>query len=519
MKENVKSLSRRDALLAGVVGLSAAINPRESIAHGVSGDTPYLQAVPGTGLKYYLIPYDENGVERRWSGVSCSEQAARELARLPITDVFLFSHGWQGDVPAAKDQYNRWIATMADCRADWEAMRRVRPDFLPLLIGLHWPSLPFGDEELRGTSVGAGSKSAGVDENLVELYASRIADTRRSRQALRTVLANRHTPQGEALSPEVAEALRALQQEAGLRSQGVAGAPGADCEAFDPQRMYRALRDERVGRIGGSLEAQAGASDLLVDFLRTLSFWKMKDRARQFGESGGRRLLTTLQSAVPGNRSVRFHLMGHSFGCIVVSATLAGVPGSATSSRPINSLTLVQGALSLWSYCSRIPYSPATRGYFRSIIDRQLVNGPIITTQSSFDTAVGKWYPLAAGVARQVAYATQDQPVFPKYAGVGAFGLQGEGLNLERRDILPITASYGFRSGGIYNLECSTVIRNGDAVSGAHSDICHPEVAHAIWEAATVESPAPRPPPLPPPPAPRPPSPEPRRRILPWRRR
>lgn len=35
------------------------------------------------------------------------------------------------------------------------------------------------------------------------------------------------------------------------------------------------------------------------------------------------------------------------------------------------------------------------------------IAGPILTTQSRFDTAVGRWYPLGAGAARQpeVAHA------------------------------------------------------------------------------------------------------------------
>ena len=31
------------------------------------------------------------------------------VAREPITDVFLMSHGWKGDVPSAREQYGRWI--------------------------------------------------------------------------------------------------------------------------------------------------------------------------------------------------------------------------------------------------------------------------------------------------------------------------------------------------------------------------------------------------------------------------
>ena len=34
----------------------------------------------------------------------------------------------------------------------WRSMRATRPDFRPLLIGLHWPSEPFGNEELGVSS-------------------------------------------------------------------------------------------------------------------------------------------------------------------------------------------------------------------------------------------------------------------------------------------------------------------------------------------------------------------------------
>jgi hypothetical protein len=37
--------------------------------------------------------------------------------------------------------------------------------------------------------------------------------------------------------------------------------------------------------------------------------------------------------AVPPGRDVRFHLMGHSFGCIVVSGTVAGPLGRLTGAK------------------------------------------------------------------------------------------------------------------------------------------------------------------------------------------
>jgi pimeloyl-ACP methyl ester carboxylesterase len=201
----------------------------------------------------------------------------------------------------------------------------------------------------------------------------------------------------------------------------------------------------------------------------------MKDRGRLIGEAGAHRLLRQLQDA---RADARFHLMGHSFGCIVVSAAAAGPAGGGLA-RPVDSLVLVQGALSLWSYCSRIDGAGGRPGYFRRA--GNAVKGPLVTTQSVFDTAVGRLYPLAAGVARQVVFAPEE---FPRYGGVGTFGLQGPGLDIVGGPMLAADADYNFQPGKIYNLNGDAYIRNGGGLAGAHSDITGPQVAHAVWEAA-----------------------------------
>jgi hypothetical protein len=72
----------------------------------------------------------------------------------------------------------------------------------------------------------------------------------------------------------------------------------------------------------------------------------------------------------------------------------------------------------------------------------------------------------------------------PKYGAIGTFGLQGAGLAIEPRDISrDVTKAYGFVPGRVYNLKSDEVIRTGGGLSGAHSDIAHPEVGHAFWEA------------------------------------
>jgi hypothetical protein len=314
---------------------------------------------------------------------------------------------------------------------------------------------------------------------MVDAAAGQLVDTPAARTALRTLFTSAlDDPAPDELPPEVVAAYQVLQTEAGQGAAGPAGAPGEDIERFDPEGIFQeAMEDE--GAFGGG----AGLSALLSP-LRQLSFWQMKGRARRIGESGAATLLRRLQGAA-GTREVRFHLMGHSFGCIVVSATVNG-PAGAASRTPVHSLFLAQGALSLWAYCSDIPEARGQHGYFHQLIAKGKVAGPIVTTQSRFDTAVRVYYPLGAGAARQVDFAPGK---LPKYGGVGVFGIQGPGIELEGRPMLPTGGDYGFHAGRVYNLDSSAFINEGSGSSGAHSDIAKPAVAHAFWQAVATPTP------------------------------
>src|SRR4029077_17442005 len=101
-----------------------------------------LRKIPAIGLEYYLVCVDGAGWERADDpdGIDgrLIPRVEEELATEPYTDVFLMSHGWMGDVPAAVRQYDLGIGAMAACADDLERARRVRPGFRPLLVGLHW---------------------------------------------------------------------------------------------------------------------------------------------------------------------------------------------------------------------------------------------------------------------------------------------------------------------------------------------------------------------------------------------
>jgi hypothetical protein len=370
---------------------------------------------------------------------------------------------------------------MAKERSDRDRIARQRPGFRGLLVGIHWPSLPWGDEDLGAVSFAPTADPAAA---LVEDYARRLGDSPEVRRHLRTIAEAAMAPGApDRLPPQVSDAYLQLDQSLGLGSEGVAGPPGADRESFEPGSIYyEALSLPELTEGVSFAPGRGAARDALLAPLRTLSFWQMKARACLIGEDSVHPLLVAWQRATT-DRGVRFHLVGHSFGCIVATAAVTGPTGSPGLPRPVASLSLLQGALSLWSYCGEIPHARGRAGYFHRLFAEGRVRGPVITTQSRYDRAVGTWYPMAARAAGQVAYAAG----LPKYGGVGSFGIQGQDLRPANIAMGSDATDYRFELGRPYNLEASRFICRGGGFSGAHSDIGRPEVAHAVWSAIIGE--------------------------------
>ncbi|MDX2039913.1 MAG: hypothetical protein SF097_01635 [Acidobacteriota bacterium] len=441
-----------------------------------------IRPVPGTQFQYYLVNYDKDGNERfgGQEGVSSSVMLD-EFKTGGYTDVIIMSHGWMGDVPAAINQYDRWMPNLFTVPADIEAMKKKRPGFKPLLVGLHWPSLPWGDEDDDGSfGFDPNSEAGKIVAAAVDDYAARLGDTPEIRKQLETIL-TAALDEHDSLPDDVRQAYVALGNLLGFSSGSESAAIDADQASVDPDQIFReAVEQEQMDLETGSFSKMSFFGNLLSP-LRTFSFWEMKSRARTFGESGANSLLRTMQQiAADAGRQVDFHLMGHSFGCIVVTAMAAGKPADSPLLKPVSSITLAQGALSIWAYSPSVKFDGGKPGYFNPLLKKNCVKGAIVTTQSEHDRAVGTFYKIGAGVAGQVSFGSE----MPKIGALGAFGIQGVDNIAEGLVMKPVGEQYSFKPGRIYNLESSNVIKNGGGFSGAHSDIVHPEVAHALWQAA-----------------------------------
>jgi phosphatidylserine/phosphatidylglycerophosphate/cardiolipin synthase-like enzyme len=445
-----------------------------------------LRQTPRLHIPYFLLAYGSDGAERTDDpdGINhvLSARILEETSERLPSDVFIQCHGWLDNIPGAIVRYDEWIDSMADLSADISAMGS---GFSPLWIGLHWPSLPWGQEEIPTPSaLMSFTTDHSRQSQLLESYLERLGlrNSLDAREALGTIFrANRTSPVRPYLAPDVERAYRTLLDLMKFESDGMGSAPDTDMAAFDPNLALRAMQVD-----ASPLSFSIGGS--LLSPLRVLSFWNMKRRARTVGENGMHDLLKAIQSI---SQRIRVHITGHSFGCIVGTSIIAGPGGQQLPARSVDSLALLQGAVSLWSFADRIPATNGV-GYYNAMLRGRAVAGPIITTQSKYDRATGVWYPAAVGLVLAdpsfaAAGATMSNSL-ARWGAVGTWGVQGVRAN----DLSMAAANheYGFEQGSVYNLQSDAFIRSGGGFEGAHRDIHRPEVSHAVWQAAL--RPAPR---------------------------
>ncbi len=193
----------------------------------------------------------------------------------------------------------------------------------------------------------------------------------------------------------------------------------------------------------------------------------MKDRAGIVGKNGVNPVLHRIQSQVPNG--IQFHLVGHSFGGRVVTATVDG-----PQTLRVNTLLLLQAAYSHNGLAQNFDGHGAN-GFFEKVLSQAKVNGPILITHSKHDRAVGLAYPLASRLNGDDAAGVGNKD--DRFGGMGANGAQH--IDPKRLEIAlqPVGTTYDFTTGKpVINL-------NGDAFISSHGDVAKAETAYVLAKA------------------------------------
>jgi len=204
-------------------------------------------------------------------------------------------------------------------------------------------------------------------------------------------------------------------------------------------------------------------------FLNLTTYNQMKERAGLVGSSGLNPRLRELRERSP---QVRLHLVGHSFGGRLVAAATVGSPGQPAVEP--DTVTLVQAAFSHYGFAQN--YDPGKDGFFRRMVSDHMTRGPVLITHSIRDMAVGSAYPLATRLAGFAAAGLGDSA--DRFGGIGRNGAQKTPEAVAGR-LQETGTPYNFEPQRVYNL-------NADNVILGHSEVCIPQVAHAVLSAAAV---------------------------------
>jgi hypothetical protein len=423
------------------------------------------------------IPYFEVRFNKK--AAIDSQGSARELkdhlAQGGTTDLIVISHGWNNHIEEARDLYRRFFEFFAQQArtASLTSGRRFA------VLGVLWPSKKFAEAELiPGGAAGLGEDvlaeqlealkggfdprdaDARLDEakRLVGRLETDAAARRRFAELIRGVV-----PKAEK-EPDVEKGHRFFEGDAAtlVEEAAVPVEPAANVDA--DTGGVAAIGSPGAADQGGAAgigDAFGAMKEGALNLLNYATYYQMKERAGLVGRNGLFPLLREVRAAFP---NLRIHLIGHSFGARLVTAAASGGERDPVA----DTMTLLQAAFSHHGFASR--FDGDRDGFFRQVIAKGAVQGPVIVTCTTNDIAVGKLYPLASLFAGQDAAGIGGPE--SRFGGLGCNGAQKTPEALDGA-LLDANGTYAFERGKIHNLKADQFIKG-------HSDICGPQVARAL---------------------------------------
>lgn len=442
------------------------------------------------GFDFFRLVFDTDGALETAAELDALTQ---KVAGRSASDILFIAHGFRNDEQDATRLYTNFLQTF---RAHLS-----RPEFQASLGrrrfaigGVFWPSQAF--PESFETNPNDGRVQA------VDPEATELADAQRRLHELRDRYA---TPAGRpkidralALLPSVhgstaaqdefvalvlslldgtdddpTEGGRRIRAQSGSDLLDKLGAPvilpthtGDEDGGVGTGAPLDSGGDGGVQGLGGFVHSVFGQVGQLLNFT---TWYLMKNRAGVVGAAGVADAVRAVKAAQP---AAKLHLVGHSLG----GRLMAGCAKALCTPPAVqpDSLILLEAAFSHYGFSP--DNGRGTAGFFRDVVAKQVVKGPMIATYSVQDTVVGYAYAIASRLAGDNAKAIGD--AHDEFGGVGRNGTQKTTEAV--RDVLhTVGAAYQFTCGVVNNLDGS-----GGLIKD-HGDVTNTTVAYAVASAVS----------------------------------
>lgn len=423
------------------------------------------------GFSAITVEYDKTG---KAVDSNHADKVRKFVNDADLDDLFVLSHGWNNSENEAKSMYNDVLAQIKGQLPNEPKLNGRKIGVLAVV----WPSKrfkAFEKDDGAGQAGGAASAEPIIDDPMIDLSSllDELGGEISQSQRGRLTEATRAAVEDQERWPTFLDSLRETlpndtdgQDEADAFLFQTIENPQQALEQFDGIEVENDDGEFTGGAAGGAL---AGASGAVGSVLNYTTFYLMKRRAALVGQNGLAHSVVSIRQVRP---KLRVHFVGHSFGARLVSMAALALNGHELSAP--NSMTLLQAAFSHNSFSAKFP--PAQKpGFFRNVMTKPCVLGPILVSHTFNDTPVRVAYSIASALSGDnAAFAAKKASQF---GGLGANGALHMGAEANQGKLQEAGASgYRFAKGKIYNL-------NSDKFIGGHSDIRGPQVAYSIVKA------------------------------------
>jgi hypothetical protein len=439
------------------------------------------------GFDFFSLNFDGDGKLTDGEFEDCKRRAAT------ATDAIFLAHGFRNDLADATSLYSKFLDTFRAHLSRPEFRELAKRNFV--VAGVFWPSKALPES----FHIDEGSTQA-VDDD-----APQMAALSKKLEDLKDVSPERRAAldQAAALLPSVKDDPAKQDQFASLVLSTLDGSQIDPTEGLDRVRqqdgsvMFQKLSgpivlplrrpDDSAGG-GGTLAEVGDASEGGVEtfgsfltsilggvdkFLNLMTWYVMKNRSGIVGASGVAQAVRDLKAS---NKNIRLHLVGHSLGGRLIASCAKSLARDPLL-QP-DSVTLLEAAFSHFGFSAN--NGNGTPGFFRDVIAKKVVKGPLLETFSFQDTVVGLTYAIASHLADDNSEAIGDATDL--FGGIGRNGAQktAESVAIKLKTAASPGDPYVFKIGIV------TCLDGSGGLIKDHSDVTNENVTYAFASAVAA---------------------------------